>query len=298
MRFFISGGSGFVGSYLTDFLLDRGHQVIATGTRPDTPRAGVDGYQYIQADTTRPGRWQAALADVDVVVNLAGKTIFKRWTRRYKQQMYDSRVLTTRNIVDALAGNNDAVLLSTSAVGYYGDCGDNIVTEATPPANDFLGRLSIDWEEAAVGAAKKGSRVAVCRFGVVMGPGGGALKQMLPAFRMFAGGPLGTGRQWFPWVHIHDVAAAMAFLADRRDLSGAFNFTAPEPLRYADAAKAIGRRLHRPARLKTPGMMLRLTLGEVAGTLLASQRVVPQRLVDTGYSFQFMRFNAALENLL
>jgi uncharacterized protein (TIGR01777 family) len=232
------------------------------------------------------------------VVNLAGKGIFKRWTRRYKRQIYNSRILTTRNIVDALAADSKVVLISTSAVGYYGDRGDEVVTELEPPADDFLGRVAVDWEKEALAASDKGARVVLARFGVVMGKGGGALQQMLPAFKLFAGGPVGTGKQWFPWVHIHDVATAMRFLIDHEALNGAFNFTAPEPLRFAQLAATIGKQLHRPACLKTPGFMLKLTLGEMAGTLLASQRVVPRRLIDSGYVFQFPRLDGAIGDLL
>ena len=298
MHLFISGATGFVGSYLSRFFLEGGHQVTATGTRATPQHLDQMGFHYLRADTTVPGPWQDALQEADVVVNLAGKGIFKRWTRRYKRQIYNSRILTTRNIVDALAADSKVVLISTSAVGYYGDRGDEVVTELEPPADDFLGRVAVDWEKEALAASDKGARVVLARFGVVMGKGGGALQQMLPAFKLFAGGPVGTGKQWFPWVHIHDVATAMRFLIDHEALNGAFNVTAPEPLRFAQLAATIGKQLHRPACLKTPGFMLKLTLGEMAGTLLASQRVVPRRLIDSVYVVQFPRLDGAIEDLL
>jgi uncharacterized protein (TIGR01777 family) len=298
MHLFISGGTGFVGSHLTHQFLNDGHMVTATGTRARPQLPDQAGFRYLRADTTAPGPWQEALREADVVINLTGKGIFKRWTRRYKRQIYDSRILTTRNIVEALSASDKGVLISTSAVGYYGDRGDEVVTEAQPPADDFLGRVAIDWEKEALVAAEKGTRVVLARFGVVMGRGGGALQQMLPAFKMFAGGPVGTGRQWFPWIHIQDIVEAMAFLIVHKELNGAFNFTAPEPMRFAQVAETIGKHLNRPSCLKTPGFVLKLALGEMAGTLLASQRVVPQRLLDSGFVFQFPQLDQALTDLL
>lgn len=297
MKVAITGGSGFVGSCLSRQLLDAGHEVLSLGTRAVYQFSDHRAFTYQPADTTQPGDWQKGIADADVIYNLAGRTIFQRWTKRYKQQIYDSRILTTRHLVAALTPASRKVLVSTSAVGYYGDCGDTELTEASPPGNDFLAGLSRDWEAEAGGAEAKGTRVAIARFGVVLGTGGGALAKMVPAFRAFAGGPLGTGRQWFPWIHMHDLVGALEFLAFSQSLSGPFNLTAPNPVRNKAMAAALGKVLGRPAVLAAPAFMLKLAMGELSGALLGSQRALPYKLLEAGYDFTFPGIEAALENL-
>ena len=237
------------------------------------------------------------MPEADVIVNLAGRTIFKRWTKAYKKQMQASRILTTRNLVAALPSDCSSMFLSTSAVGLYGSRGDDTLTEDTSAGADFLASLSSDWENEARQAEKKGARVALMRFGIVLAAGGGALGKMVPAFRMFAGGPVGNGRHWFPWIHMSDLIAAIEFLISREDLTGPFNFVAPGQIRNADFAKALGKNLGRPAVMPAPAFMLRLLLGEMGNTLLSSQRVVPDRLTQAGFDFQFPDAAQALANL-
>lgn len=298
MKVFVTGGSGFVGTYLCKRLLDQGHRVTTTGTRAVHGRISHDHFRYICADTTEPGPWQDALKESDAAVNLAGKNIFNRWSESYKQQIYDSRIRTTRNLVDALPENGSFTLCSTSAVGYYGDREDDILTESSAPGNDFLARVGIDWEAEAMRAEEKGARVALARFGVVLGRGGGAMEKMVPAFKMFVGGPLGNGRQWFPWIHIDDVIAAAVFVLETDGLSGLVNFTAPEPVRNLDLARMLGEVLGRPAFMPAPAFMLRMALGEFAGTLLASQRVMPEKLLAAGFEFRFSKMRDALQDLV
>jgi uncharacterized protein len=297
MNVVITGGTGFVGRQLCRHMLDRGHSVVALGTRPDFDLQH-SRLTYVRADTSATGPWQRRLTDADLIVNLAGRTIFHRWSHRYKNAMTASRVQTTRNLVDALPASSRAVLVSTSAVGYYGNCGDARLTETSPPGEDFLARLSRDWEAAALKAADKGVRVVTARFGIVLGAGGGALAAMLPAFRRFAGGPLGTGRQWFPWIHQDDLIAALDFLASEGDLHGPVNVCAPNPVRNADLARTLGRVLGRPAKLAVPEVALRLVAGELTTALLASQRAVPQRLLAGGFEFQYPELEGALRHLL
>jgi hypothetical protein len=282
---------------LTRLLLDAGHQVTGLGTSASHPLQSVGHFTWVPADTTLSGTWQAAVSQADAVVNLAGRTIFKRWSRAYKAQIVDSRVLTTRNIVSAMNGEGK-ILISTSAVGYYGSRGDQALDEHSTPGNDFLARLSVDWEATALDAEKQGVRVAIMRFGVVMGAGGGALAQMLPAFRMFAGGPLGSGRQWFSWIHMADLLAAIQFLLDRENARGPYNFCAPGAVRQKDFAKALGAALGRPAVVPAPSLALRLMMGEVSGVLLASQKVRPNRLIADGFTFRFADVGSALADLV
>lgn len=298
MNIFITGGTGFVGRHLCSHFLNAGHSVTVTGTRAGNSDQEQAGYQYIRADTTIAGQWQEAAAKADLVVNLAGRTIFKRWSRRYKQQIRDSRLLTTRNVVEAIPDNSDTVLMSASAVGYYGDNPHDILTEASPVGNDFLSQLAKEWEAEAQRAADKGVRVVLLRFGIVMGLEGGALAAMLPAFRRFAGGPVGSGRQWIPWIHIRDVLAAISFLFERSDLQGAFNFCAPEPVSNRELAQTLGKALGRPAVVPAPALALKIALGELAQVLLSGQRAVPARLLDAGYDFVFKELDVALADLL
>ena len=298
MKIFVTGISGFVGRHLARALLAAGHQVTGTGRRERPEGPAHSGFSYLAVDTTRSGDWQEAVALADIVVNLSGATIARRWTRKHKQALYASRIDTTRHLVSAMNPKGRQVLLSASAIGYYGDGGEAKLTEASGAGDDFLARLAQDWETEAMAAAKGGVRVCCMRFGVVLGPDGGALAQMRPAFRRGLGGPLGTGRQWFSWIHIQDLIDAILFLLDAPELQGPVNLTASEPVRQKDLARALGRRLGRPARMPTPASVLRLAFGEMAGTLLASQRVVPRRLEDAGFVFRYPTIEKALEALV
>ena len=298
MKILITGGSGFVGRQLSAFLLQRGHRVTAVGYRKHNDLVRHKDFDYIQADTSEPGTWQEAAGQADAVVNLAGQTIFKRWSRRYKQAIYDSRILTTRHVVDALPENRGVVLCSTSAVGYYGDRKDDLLTESEPPGSDFLARVGRDWEAEAFAAEKKNVRVVAARFGIVLGKNGGALAKMIPAFKSFAGGPIGTGRQWFPWIHMDDVTAAIGWVLENAPISGPVNFCAPHPVRNKKLAATLGKILHRPAVMPAPALMIRLALGEMASALLASQRAVPEILTRSGFVFQYPEIEPALASLI
>ena len=298
MKVFITGGLGFVGRHLTHFLLLQGHDVTATGSRNSPRKPGHANFRYIAADTTREGDWQQAAATADVLVNLAGRTIFRRWNEPYKQQIYESRILTTRRLVQAISADKPATLISISAVGYYGDRKDDILMETQLPGDDFLATLSRDWEAEALAAEKAGARVVITRFGIVLGSGGGALAKMVPAFKFFLGGPIGNGKHWVPWIHIGDVAAALLFLMESPNCDGPFNFSAPAPVRYREFANAVGRALGRPSFVKTPAFAVRLAMGELGNVLLGSQRAVPHRLLEAGYRFQFTDIDSALNDLL
>ncbi|WP_419662479.1 NAD-dependent epimerase/dehydratase [Desulfosarcina variabilis str. Montpellier] len=297
MNISIAGASGFVGKALTRMLLEKGHTVTGLGTSRSHPLQSVPNFSWISADTTRPGAWQESIAAADAVVNLAGRTIFKRWTRAYKSQLVESRQLTTRHIVEAMTGSSQT-LISTSAVGYYGNRGEETLIETSPPGEDFLARLSVDWEQEALAGESRGVRVAILRFGVVLGTGGGALAQMLPAFRAFAGGPIGSGRQWFAWIHMDDLLAAIVFLLENGKAHGPYNACSPGMVRQRDFASTLGSVLGRPALVPVPSLALRLLLGEMAGVLLASQRAKPERLIEDGFSFRFADVEHALADLV
>ena len=298
MHMLITGGTGFVGQRLSRFFLDQGHRVTALGRSSGHPCEGDPAFRYIGADTTQEGPWQDAVAESQVIINLAGSTIFRRWSTRAKKEIRDSRILTTRHLAQALPKNRDTFLFSTSGVGYYGDMGDQPLDENMGPGDDFLANLSIDWEAEALRAERHGARVAIGRFGVVLHRTGGALPKMLPAFRAGVGGPLGNGNQWFPWIHLDDLMAAIDFLINHPEARGAFNFCAPEPVTNRQLARSLGRQLHRPAFFPAPAILMRALLGEFSGVLLGSQRTIPQRLLESGFVFRYPTLDVALEAIM
>jgi len=293
MKFFVSGGTGFIGNHLGRFLLDRGHHVVAVGT---SSRHGLSHgrFRYISADITRPGDWQDALKDVDVVVNLAGKSIFKRWTAAYKNQIYESRILSTRRIVESLPVKKRIIFLSASGVGFYGSRGDELLAETESGGHDFLSSVSRDWEAEAVKAESRGHRVVHMRFGIVLGKEGGALEKMIPAFRFFVGGPIGAGTQWFSWIHIEDLLSGILFVTEHAEISRAVNFSSPNPVQNRELAKTLGGILSRPSLMPAPAFLVRLVLGEFAEALLSSQRVIPEKLMQHGFAFQHPDLAGAL----
>lgn len=300
MRIFITGSNGFVGTNLGRFLLNAGHEVtglVRTEAKGETLPKGIS---YAVGEGTQAGKWQEAVSGHDVLINLAGVPIFKKWTPAYKRLLYDTRILTTRNLVDAIPAESGSsvTLLSTSAVGYYGATGDEELGESSPPGDGFLATLALDWEGEAAKARGKGVRVVVTRFGVVLGRDGGALAQMILPFRFFVGGPLGNGRQWFSWIHIEDLCRAALFVVTDKDISGPVNFTAPGPVRNRDLARAIGKALRRPSIMPAPAFMIRLLMGEFGSVILMGQRVVPRLLQSRGFNFKFADIEASLADLL
>jgi len=298
MKIFITGGSGFIGKHLSAFLLGRGHSVTAIGRRPLEAFIENDHFTYLKSDTSQSGKWQESLQGMDAVVNLAGQTIFKRWSKRYKQIIYDSRILTTRHIVEALPAGGHTTLCSASATGYYGDRADDILTEIEPPGTDFLAHVAADWETEVLLAGEKGNRVVTARFGIVLGKGGGALSRMIPAFKSFAGGPVGSGTQWFPWIHIDDLTAAVLFVIENKRVQGPVNLCTPHPVRNRELSNTLGKILNRPALVPVPAFMLRLALGELGSALLASQRVVPERLTQSGFAFKHPGIEEAISAIV
>jgi uncharacterized protein (TIGR01777 family) len=299
MRVFVTGGTGLIGTALIRRLRERHHDVVVLTRRPAEAGAGLAaGCTVVEGDPSQPGAWTKSLSGCDAVVNLAGENIFaRRWTEEFKARLIDSRVRSTQNIVHALA-RDTRVLVNASAIGYYGPHGDEEVTEADPAGSDFLARLCVDWENAARGAEAAGVRVTLIRIGVVLAREGGALAKMLTPFKLLAGGPVGSGRQWMSWIHRADLVGLLLLALDSREATGPINGTAPEPVTNRGFAQALGRALHRPSFLPTPVFALRLALGEVTDVLATGQRVLPKRAVALGYCFEFPALDGALANLL
>jgi uncharacterized protein len=297
MNICIAGGTGFVGTRLSQRLLSHGHQVTTISSRGMSAKKD-SSLHSLKADTTKEGSWQKEMERFDVIVNLTGRTIFNYWTESYKKQIYASRVDTTRNIVNGLSDNRETVLLNASAAGYYGDSGDVEQTENSTAGNDFLATVCQDWENEALQAEKKGARVATMRFGVVLGKGGGAIETMKTPFKLGLGGPIGDGKQWFPWIHLDDLVSAILFLMNSDELRGAFNFTAPGHVRQKDFAKKLAEVLHRPAFMPAPSFFMKTVLGEFGKSLLLGQKAVPKALQENGFVFQYPQLEDALEEIL
>lgn len=301
MNIAITGGTGFIGSRIVAALLARGDAVTAF-TR-DAARAKLPGAKLVQAELEHAGPWCDELAGVDTIINLAGEPIAgKRWDARQKQRLRDSRIETTRTIVEALAKleHRPRALISASGADYYpfanmtvSGFDDEDVTEADPPGEDFLARLCTAWEAEAFAAEKLGVRVATMRTGVVLGEHGGALAKMETPFKLFAGGRIGDGKQWLAWIHIADVVGAyLAATGDER-YRGPINLVT-ESVRNAAFAKQLGAALHRPSWLPVPGFALRLAVGELAETLLNGRRVMPAKLRELGFVWKHPDLREAL----
>jgi uncharacterized protein (TIGR01777 family) len=297
MRIFLTGGTGLVGSLLTKRLCERGDHVVLLSRRPDAAKTLGDGVTVVTGDPMQTGPWMDAVADCDAVVHLAGEGIFnRRWSQEFKDLIHSSRIKSTANIVAALARSSrpGRTLVSASAVGWYGPHGDEELTEDSGPGGDFLAKVCIDWEKAAEPATAQGVRVVLLRTGIVLDKNGGALGQMLTPFKLFVGGPVGSGKQWMSWIHNEDEVGLILFALDHPEISGPFNASAPIPVTNRDFSTALGTALGRPSFFPTPGFMLRIMLGESAEIVTNGQRVLPKKALAAGYDFKFKTIYAAL----
>ena len=292
MRITIVGGTGLIGTRLTTGLSARGHIVTVVSRHGGT----VPGAAAHLTWDPSAGAPPKGVLDADVIVNLAGTPVAGRWGADRKRSIRDSRVVTTARLVEAIgaAATPPSVLVNGSAVGYYGDRADEELTEASAPGTGFLAELCVEWEATAMLATDSGCRVVVSRTGIVLAKEGGALAPMAKATRLGAGGPLGNGRQWWPWIHIDDAVGALASAIEDGTTQGPINLTAPNPARQGDLAKALGSALHRPAIMPAPKFALRLALGEAAEFLLNSQRALPAALTASGYQFRHTDLASAL----
>ena len=301
MKVFMTGGTGFVGTTLTRNLIEQGHQVTLLTRKKPVNGTLPHGVSPLEGDPTRRGEWQRRVPQHDIIVNLAGASIFRKWDQKAKAVIRESRVLTTTNLVEALSDSEgkEATLISTSAVGYYGFHGDEELDENSPQGEDFLASVTREWEAAANQAEAFGARVVICRFGIVLGRNGGALGEMVRLFEKGLGSPLGSGKQWFSWIHERDLVDIYLFLMAKTELSGPINCTAPKPVTNKDLTQALGKALAKPTFMPAvPGFMIKLIKGEFGSVLLEGQRIVPKKLLDAGFHFRFSKIHEALHDLV
>ena len=294
MKICITGGSGFIGSKLSELFVNSGHEVLVLDLRP--PRKKATNLSFVEVDLIREPVPEEVFS-CDAIVHLAGASIFGRWTQKYKKLILDSRVKTASALINAVkkAGRRPKVFVSASAVGYYGDGGENELDEASPAGSDFLASVCKQWEETAKSSESKAMRWVTVRTGIVMGPGGGIVAKLAPVFKWFLGGPIGSGKQWFSWIYIDDLLNVYKTAVLDDSWSGPVNAVSPHPVRNEDFVKALGKALHRPAFIPVPQFVLKLGLGELADAVTMSQKVVPKKLMDMNFSFVYPKIENAVQ---
>ena len=301
MRVLITGATGYIGRALTRSLAAAGHEVVGLSryqsSAAQTVPQLVAAHHWSPTETEPPA---AAMAGVDGIVNLVGEPIAGRWTDAKKRAIYDTRIQATRNLVEGLRtlSSRPAVLVSASAIGYYGDRGEAELTESDGPGSGFLSGLAKDWEAEAAAAEALGVRVVRLRVGFLLGRGAPFLRPQLPLFRFGLGGPFGSGKQWWPWIHLDDVVGLYRRALEDDGMTGALNATAPAPVRQRDFAKALGRAMGRPALMPAPGLAIKLVLGEFAAEVLDSRRVISRAAEAAGYAFTRTELEPALRDAL
>ena len=305
MKVAITGATGFVGSRLVEKLKAEGHQILvltrnqerAKRIFPASTFPNLEVFAYRPAES---GNWQQSIADCDAVVNLAGEPIAERWTPEHKKAILESRQLGTRKIVEAiaLAEPKPSVLINASAIGYYGTSETATFDEDSPGGNDFLAEVCKKWEAEAQKVKEAGVRLVILRTGIVLDKDGGALAKMLPPFKLFAGGPLGSGRQWFSWIHRDDLVNLIVEALKRPDIEGTFNATAPNPVRMNQFCQTLGEVMNRPSWLPVPAFALETLLGEGAKVVLEGQQVLPKKIQSIAFQYQYPTLKSALEGII
>jgi uncharacterized protein (TIGR01777 family) len=305
MRVMITGGSGLIGTALTQRLLADQHEVIILSRSPEKHNfpAGVQGVKW---DGRTAGSWHSHINDDTAIVHLASANIAgegfipSRWTVKRKKAIRESRIQSGQAVVAGIeaAEQKPKVLIQASAVGYYGPSGSEALTESSPPGNDFLADVCVDWEATTKPVEAMGVRRVVIRTGMVLTLDGGTLPFLVLQYKLFAGGRLGSGRQWWSWIHVDDEVNAIAYFLENESTQGAYNLTAPNPVTNNELGKALGRVLNRPHLILVPAFVLKLVLGEIATLVLDGQRAIPQKVQEAGYSFKFSEVQAALTDLL
>ncbi|MGO2304853.1 MAG: TIGR01777 family oxidoreductase [Providencia sp.] len=297
MKILITGGTGLIGTQLVQELVSRSHQITVLSRSPQKVYSLF--CKAVECWTSLSDKKN--LNDFDAIINLAGEPIAeKRWTDEQKKILCDSRWKITQQLTELINASETppAVFLSGSAVGYYGDQGQSVITEFDQPHDEFTHQLAQHWEALAQNAQSSATRVCLMRTGLVLSPKGGVLEKVLPIFKMAAGGPIGHGKQFMPWIHIDDMVRAICFLLDTPELSGPFNMTAPYPVHNDQFAAILGDIINRPAFVRTPAFVIKTMLGESATLVLGGQQAIPKRLEDAGFEFKFVELKEALTDLL
>lgn len=298
MNILMTGATGFIGNKLRDMLLQKGNYLsVITRSPKEYEDEKAKNQQFLSWDDDLT----AAMEEADAVINLAGASIFgQRWTDEVKQKILNSRVRSTRALVKAAgkADNPPTLMVSASAVGYYGDRGDDVLTESEPAGEGFLSEVCVEWETEAQEIEQYGVRLATPRIGIVLETGGGAMQQMLTPFKLGVGGPIGSGEQYFPWIHMYDLCRGLIYPLENEDFNGPYNLNAPNPVTMNEFAAKLGDVLNRPTLFRVPEFALKLVLGEAADPILDSLRVQPKKLQQAGFEFKFQYVKEALADIL
>lgn len=298
----VTGATGLIGKSLVKKLIERNDSVVVLSNKTlQVKQLFGNSVEIIEWDYGFDDRLVKALAGVDAVIHLAGANIAsKRWNESYKKTIIDSRTVPTRNLIKAMQQSNNipSVFVCASAVGFYGNTGEKSIAENSPAGNDFLSQVCAVWEEESSKVEQLGIRRVSVRTGIVLSTQDGALKKLLLPFKLFAGGPLGNGKQWFPWIHIDDEVDIFLHAIDNNDLTGAANAVSPEHLRMKEFASILGGILNRPSFFNVPPLVLKIVLGEAAESILFSQKIKPEKLLNTGFKFKFSSPTEALSDLI
>lgn len=299
MKIAITGGTGFVGTRLIEKLKNEGHSIVLFTRNAEKARRSFSNIEIIPYKITESGDWQKAISGCDAVVNLAGEPIAERWTSEYKKAILESRQIGTRKVVEAIekANPRPSVLISASAIGYYGTSETKTFDESSVSGNDFLAEVCQKWEQEAEKVKQYRVRLVIPRIGIVLG-NGGALGKMLPVFKLFAGGPIGTGRQWFSWIHREDLVNFIIEAIKRPEIAGTYNLTAPNPVKMTEFSKVLGEVLNRPSWLPVPGIALEVMLGEGSKVVLEGQQVLPKATQNIGFKYQYPNLKSALQEII
>ncbi len=304
MKIAITGATGLVGSRLIEKLQPAGHEILVFTRNPNKaqklfPASAFPKLEIVQYTPQESGDWQQRVSGCDAVINLAGEPIAERWTSQQKQAIMESRQLGTRKLVEAIAmaAQKPQVLVSGSAIGYYGTSETAIFDENSPSGNDFLAQVCQNWEAEAQKVTEFGVRLVIFRIGIVLA-NGGALGKMIGPFKMFAGGPIGSGKQWFSWIHRDDLVNLISQAIERPDMSGVYNATSPNPVRMSKLCQTLGEVMNRPSWLPVPDFVLEILLGDGAIVVLQGQQVIPQKTQATGFNYQYSELKPALAEIV